>query len=68
MRDPEVLAIEKVAFEAWPAAEVEALGGWRLRFNHGITNRGRVPDYVRAQSLPDLTPDIVAAIIRGLGS
>ena len=36
----EVLAIERVAFEAWPAAEVQALGGWRLRFNHGVTNRG----------------------------
>ena len=40
MRDPESLAIESVAFDAWPAAEVAALGGWRLRFNHGITNRG----------------------------
>jgi len=38
--DPEILAIERVAFDAWPAAEVETLGGWRLRFNHGITNRG----------------------------
>jgi GNAT superfamily N-acetyltransferase len=38
--DPEILAIERVAFEAWPAAEVRALGGWRLRFNHGVTNRG----------------------------
>ena len=40
MADPEILAIERVAFDAWPAAEVRALGGWRLRFNHGITNRG----------------------------
>ena len=40
MADPEILAIERVAFEAWPAAEVRALGGWRLRFNHGVTNRG----------------------------
>jgi GNAT superfamily N-acetyltransferase len=38
--DPEILAIERVAFDAWPAAEVHALGGWRLRFNHGVTNRG----------------------------
>jgi GNAT superfamily N-acetyltransferase len=36
----EILAIERVAFEAWPAAEVQALGGWRLRFNHGVTSRG----------------------------
>ena len=35
----EILAIERVAFESWPAAEVAALGGWRLRFNHGVTNR-----------------------------
>ena len=39
MIDPETLAIERAAFDAWPAAEVETLGGWRLRFNHGITNR-----------------------------
>jgi GNAT superfamily N-acetyltransferase len=38
--DAEILAIERAAFEAWPAAEVQALGGWRLRFNHGVTNRG----------------------------
>jgi len=38
--DAEVLAIERVAFDAWPAAEVRALGGWRLRFNQGVTSRG----------------------------
>jgi GNAT superfamily N-acetyltransferase len=37
--DPEILAIERAAFDAWPAAEVATLGGWRLRFNHGVTNR-----------------------------
>ena len=36
----EILAIERAAFESWPAAEVAALDGWRLRFNHGVTNRG----------------------------
>lgn len=36
----EILAIERTAFDAWPAAEVERLGSWRLRFNHGVTNRG----------------------------
>lgn len=40
MADPEILAIERIAFDAWPAAEVRAFGGWRLRFNHGVTNRG----------------------------
>lgn len=38
--DANVEAIERAAFEAWPAAEVQELGGWRLRFNHGVTNRG----------------------------
>jgi GNAT superfamily N-acetyltransferase len=37
--DAGVLEIERLAFDAWPAAEVRALGGWRLRFNHGVTNR-----------------------------
>jgi GNAT superfamily N-acetyltransferase len=40
VHDPEILAIEHAAFEAWPAAEVRALAGWRLRFNHGVTHRG----------------------------
>jgi N-acetylglutamate synthase len=35
----EILALERVAFEMWPAAEVVAQGGWRLRFNHGVTRR-----------------------------
>jgi ribosomal protein S18 acetylase RimI-like enzyme len=35
----EVLALELAAFEAWGAAEVVALGPWRLRFMHGVTNR-----------------------------
>ena len=38
--DPVVAAIEEAAFEAWPAAEVVTLGGWRLRSNRGVTNRG----------------------------
>lgn len=36
----EILAIERAAFETWPAAEAVPLGGWRLRFNHGVTQRG----------------------------
>jgi len=40
MGGAEILAIERAAFDAWPAAEVRALGGWRMRFNHGVTNRG----------------------------
>ena len=39
MGDAEIRAIERTAFEAWPAAEAVALGGWWLRFNHGVTNR-----------------------------
>ncbi|MCP5060428.1 MAG: GNAT family N-acetyltransferase [bacterium] len=38
--DGDIETIECSAFDAWPAAEVRDLGGWRLRFNHGVTNRG----------------------------
>jgi GNAT superfamily N-acetyltransferase len=37
---PSPRAIEELAFDAWPAAEVTDCSGWRLRFNHGVTNRG----------------------------
>jgi GNAT superfamily N-acetyltransferase len=40
VHEPGILTIERAAFEAWPAAEVRALGGWRLRFNHDVTHRG----------------------------
>ncbi len=39
MADAEVETIERAAFDAWPAAEMVPLDGWRLRFNHGVTNR-----------------------------
>jgi ribosomal protein S18 acetylase RimI-like enzyme len=35
----DVLALERTAFEAWQAEEVTALGPWRLRFMHGVTDR-----------------------------
>lgn len=35
----EILALELAAFDAWQAEEVVALGPWRLRFMHGVTNR-----------------------------
>lgn len=34
-----ILLLETLAFDAWPAEEVVELGGWRLRFNRGLTNR-----------------------------
>lgn len=37
---PAILAIETLAFRAWPAAENVALGGWRLRATGGVTRRG----------------------------
>ena len=37
---PAILEIETLAFDAWPAAEQVALGGWRLRFTGGVTRRG----------------------------
>jgi N-acetylglutamate synthase len=34
-----IAELEARAFAAWPAAEVEALGGWRLRATSGVTRR-----------------------------
>ncbi len=31
--------IEELALHAWPAAEVQIVDGWRLRFTHGTTRR-----------------------------
>ena len=31
--------LEALAANAWPAAEVSCLGGWRLRFTEGVTRR-----------------------------
>lgn len=31
--------LERLAFRAWPAAEVQECDGWRLRSTHGITHR-----------------------------
>lgn len=31
--------IERLAFRAWPAAEVQACDGWRVRFTSGVTHR-----------------------------
>lgn len=39
MRDDEVHALERAAFDAWTAQEIAPLGPWRLRFMHGVTNR-----------------------------
>jgi GNAT superfamily N-acetyltransferase len=33
------LELERTAFDAWPAAEVEELDGWRLRAMAGVTRR-----------------------------
>jgi GNAT superfamily N-acetyltransferase len=34
-----IASIERCAFAAWPAAEVEPLAGWRLRAMSGVTRR-----------------------------
>jgi ribosomal protein S18 acetylase RimI-like enzyme len=34
-----ILMLETIAANAWPAAEVEACGGWRLRSTQGVTRR-----------------------------
>jgi ribosomal protein S18 acetylase RimI-like enzyme len=35
----EIRRLEEIAANAWPAAVVQTLDGWRLRFNHGVTRR-----------------------------
>src|SRR5438046_2819424 len=35
----DILRIETLAANAWPAAEVEELAGWRLRHTAGVTRR-----------------------------
>ncbi len=35
----QIRAVENIAADAVPAAVVEMLGGWRLRFNHGVKRR-----------------------------
>lgn len=35
----EIVALELAAFDAWTAEEIVALGPWRLRCMHGVTNR-----------------------------
>jgi ribosomal protein S18 acetylase RimI-like enzyme len=35
-----VREIEELALRAWPAARVEEVDGWLLRWNHGVTGRG----------------------------
>lgn len=52
--------IEEVAADAVPAAVVETLGGWRLRFNHGVKRR---PNSVLA-NLDDGTLDVETKIGR----
>ena len=40
MTDPQtILTLETIAANAWPAAEVEACHGWRLRQTAGVTRR-----------------------------
>lgn len=34
-----IARIERLAYRAWPAAEVQECDGWRLRFTHGVTHR-----------------------------
>jgi len=35
----QILQLEELSANAWPAAEVEELGGWRLRHTNGVTRR-----------------------------
>ena len=45
--------LEPLAYAAWPAAEVQELEGWRLRANHGVTNRASSVWPARPPEEPD---------------
>jgi len=45
--------LEPLAYSAWPAAEVQELEGWRLRANHGVTNRASSVWPARPPEEPD---------------
>jgi N-acetylglutamate synthase len=36
---PDIGALERIAADCWPAAEIETLAGWRLGFMEGVTRR-----------------------------
>ena len=39
MADERVHLLQELAGNAWPAPVVQVVGGWRLRFGHGISRR-----------------------------
>ena len=41
-----IRVIERQAFDCWPAGEVETLGDWHLRANHGVTNRAKAMKFL----------------------
>jgi len=55
-----IRAIERQAFDCWPAGEVAELGEWRLRFNRGVTQRANSAWTVGSPGMP--TEDAVARV------
>lgn len=39
MKSNDILSIEEHAYNAWPAANVQDLDGWKLRYTFGVTGR-----------------------------
>lgn len=56
------VVIEDAARSSWPAAEVEALGGWRLRASGGFTSRANSVHVGTDVDPPDLD-DRLAAVV-----
>jgi ribosomal protein S18 acetylase RimI-like enzyme len=50
--------LEERAFAAWPAEQVDELGGWRLRFTHGVTRRAN--SVWPAQAEPERLAELIA--------
>ncbi|MGH3737222.1 MAG: GNAT family N-acetyltransferase [Micromonosporaceae bacterium] len=58
----QIVALERVAAQGWPAAETDWLGGWLLRASEGWTNRGNAVLPLADPGLP--VPDALEQVHR----
>ena len=61
-QNPLITQIELMASRAWPAREVETLGGWILRADHGVTRRAN--SVLPVGSLGDIPLDEAISHVR----
>lgn len=58
----QIIEIERIASHAWPALEVQYLGGWTLRTSYGITHRAN--STLILDELPEGDIDTAIQIVR----